>query len=63
MHNIYLLEQTLQREITERREAVAHLEQIRALRAAPATEPVFAPTAAPPRVILRFGRLALTWIA
>ena len=64
MHNIYLLEKTLERESTERRVATARQEQIRALRTAPSAvpEPGLAP-AAGPRVLLRVGRLVLTWLA
>lgn len=63
MHNIYLLEQTLQREIIERRAAAARLEQVRALRATSAPEPAPSQTAPSPRVLLRVGRLVLTWLA
>jgi hypothetical protein len=66
MHNIYLLEKTLQREIAERRAATERLEQVRALRTVPsaprAGERGVAP-ASGPRVLLRVGRLVLTWLA
>jgi len=64
MHNIYLLEKELQREIVARRAATERLEQIRALRTTPLAEPErgIAP-ATRPRVLLRVGRLALTWFA
>ena len=64
MNNIYLLEQTLQREIVERRAAEAHREQIRALREAlPVAQEPAVTTVTPPRVLLRVGRLVLTWLA
>ena len=58
--NIYLLEKTLEREITEQHARQQRPAELRELQAAAAEAPL---SGSRTRVILRVGRLVLTWAA
>ena len=58
MGNIYLLEKTLEREITERQAAQERQAQLRELQVSTADA---LPHSSAARVILRLGRLVVAW--